>query len=186
MSRRARLRRRRRARDPTAEAILAGAHILMHDLDAADIHAERALALDGGCAWAWHHAGRSLIFRGFPKAGMERLRISESLDTSGMLRFLRMTSFGVAQFEAGRYPEAAHWWKRVVAENPAAAWVNRVLVPVCALLGRKDEAQAHHRAMLNFAPQFEFDRTNQPLPFSEVFNDQMANAWESIGIRSVG
>jgi AraC-like DNA-binding protein len=32
------------ARDPTAEAILAGAHILMHDLDAADIHVERARA----------------------------------------------------------------------------------------------------------------------------------------------
>jgi AraC-like DNA-binding protein len=173
------------ARDPIAEAILAGAHILMHDLDAADIHVERALALDGGCAWAWHHAGRSLIFRGFPDAGTELLRISESLDMSGMLRVLRMVSFGIAQFEAGQYLEAARCWKRALAESPEAAWLNRLLAPAFALVGCKDEARAHHRAMLDAYPLFVFNLTNQSHPFSQAFIDQMANGWESIGVRSV-
>jgi tetratricopeptide (TPR) repeat protein len=144
------------AQDPIAEAILAGAHILMHDLDAADIYVERALALDGGCAWAWHHAGRSLIFRGFPEAGTELLRISESLDMGGMLRNLRMIGFGIAQFEAGHYLEAARCWKRALAESPQAAWLNRLLAPAFGLLGRKDEARAHHRAMLDAYPHFVF------------------------------
>jgi len=171
------------ARDPIADAVLAGAHILMHDLDAADIHVERALALDGSCALAWLQSGRSLTLRGFPEAGAEHLRISENLDSKGILQSLRMVSFGVAQFEAGRYLEAARCWKRVITESPAEAWANRLLAPAFALLGRKDEARAHHRAMLDAYPQFVFDHTNQPFPFSGAFINQMANGWESIGVR---
>ena len=38
--------------DPAAMALLAAAYTLAHDLPAAEFHAERALALDGACAWA--------------------------------------------------------------------------------------------------------------------------------------
>ena len=96
-----------------------------------------------------------------------------------------MISFGIAQFEAGHYLEAARCWKRALAESPEAAWLNRLLAPAFALLGRKDEARAHHRAMLDAYPLFVFDRTNQALPCSRAFIDQLANGWESIGVRSV-
>src|SRR5262249_4581182 len=38
--------------DPLAETMLASGYTLAHDLAAAELHAERALTLDGGSAWA--------------------------------------------------------------------------------------------------------------------------------------
>jgi AraC-like DNA-binding protein/Flp pilus assembly protein TadD len=173
-----------RARDPNAEALLAATFIYLRELDAANVHVERALALDGGCAWAWHQAGRILIMRGFPDAGMERLRISQGLDSSGMLRVLRTMSFGFAHFEAGRYHEAIRFWQRALAENPTAGWLNKLLGAAVALQGRKDEARLHLHAMRQFTPGWIFSQSVQAqvLPISDAFNDQLANGWESVGM----
>jgi AraC-like DNA-binding protein/Flp pilus assembly protein TadD len=177
-----------RARDPTAEAVLASAYVLLGDLDAADIHIERALALDGGCVWAWFSAGKVPMYRGAPDAAMERLRISDDLDSSGMLHVVRTMQFGFTHFEAGRYTEAVHCWERALAENPTVGWLHKHLGPAKALLGRKDEARAHLRGMRDFTPGWEFSVTNQKKvqPTSHAYNDQLANGWESIGIRSIG
>jgi tetratricopeptide (TPR) repeat protein len=176
-----------RSRDATAEAVLADTFILLGDLVAADIHIERALALDGGCAWAWYGAGIILICRGLPEAGMERLRISEHLDSSGMLPMWTMNGFGLARFEAGHHNKAARCWQRVLAENPTWGWLNKFLGPAMALLGRKDEARAHLHGMRNFRPDWEFNLSNhrKVMSTSETFNDQLANGWESIGVRPV-
>jgi hypothetical protein len=39
------------AGDAAVEALIGAAHLLAQDLEAAAIHCERALALDGGCVW---------------------------------------------------------------------------------------------------------------------------------------
>ena len=176
-----------RARDPRAEATLASTFILLGDLDTADIHIERALALDGGCAWSWLNAGAVLIFRGFPEAAMERLRISEDLDPSGILRGVRLAHFGMAHFEAGRYDKAVRCWQRALVETPTAAWLHKHLGPAKALLGRKDEAWAHLGGMRKSNPHWEFSLSNQRKvqPTSEAYNDRLANGWERIGVRSI-
>ncbi len=41
------------ADDPLSEAMLSAVYMLAHDLAAADVHARRALATDGGSSWGW-------------------------------------------------------------------------------------------------------------------------------------
>src|SRR5262249_32766449 len=43
--------------DPVVEALLGAVLTLTHDLAEAGVHCARALALDGGCAWAWNRSG---------------------------------------------------------------------------------------------------------------------------------
>ena len=46
------------------EALLGASHTLTHDLAPAAVHFDRALALDGGCVWAWNRSGWLNIYRG--------------------------------------------------------------------------------------------------------------------------
>src|ERR1700722_6054163 len=112
-----------RARDPRAEASFATSFMMLGDLDTADIHLERGLALDGGCVGVWYNVGKILLLRGFPEAAMERLRISEDLDPGGILRVTRTIFYGLAHFESGRYGEAISCWQRALAESPTLGWL---------------------------------------------------------------
>ena len=48
--------------DPVTETMLAAGYCLAHDLATASVHADRALVLDGGSAWAW---GRSAWIKAY-------------------------------------------------------------------------------------------------------------------------
>jgi AraC-like DNA-binding protein/tetratricopeptide (TPR) repeat protein len=172
-------------RDPTAEAFLAATHTLLFDLDAAEIHINEALALDGGCALAWHVGGKIKVYRGRPKEAIEYFQISAGLDPTGSLRCHNSHGMGFANFDAGRYIEAACWWKRSMVESPAQWWPNRFLAPTYALLGRKDEARASLRSLRDAFPPWFFIHPTKALPTTDAFNDQVANGWDSIGVRSV-
>jgi hypothetical protein len=50
--------------DALAESMLTGGYTLAHDLDAAAVHAERALAIDSGSAWAWGRSAWVKAYRG--------------------------------------------------------------------------------------------------------------------------
>lgn len=171
-------------RDPNAEALLAGAYTMMHDLDAADVHIDRALALDGGCAWAWLRRSIVGTFRGRTADAIECLQIAAGLDLPDFLRANLSTAYAGAYFEAGRYAESARWSKRALVENPAAAWVNQVLAPTYALLGRKDEARAAFRTLRGAIPGWAFNRPIWPMPNTDAFMDQVSKGFESIGVRS--
>jgi tetratricopeptide (TPR) repeat protein len=173
-----------RARDPGADAFLAGTYMLLHDLDAAEVHIDRALALDGGCAWAWQRNGHLKVFRGRPEEAIECFQISGSLDLPGTLRGFNSFGLGFANFDAGRYAESARWWKRGMVESPAEWWANRFLAPTLGLLGRKDEALPRLRALRGAHPAWAYNRATPMLPNTDAFNDQVANGWESIGVHS--
>ena len=143
-----------RARDPSADAFLAGTYMLLHDLDAAEVHLDRALALDGGCAWAWQRKGHLKVFRDRPEEAIECFQISGSLDLTGSLYGFNSFGLGFANFDAGRYAEPARWWKRGMVESPAEWWANRFLAPTLGLLGRKDEALPRLRALRLAHPEF--------------------------------
>jgi len=58
-----------------AETILAAGYALAHDLEAAAVHAERALALDAGSAWAWGRSAWLKAYAGRAQEAIEEFRL---------------------------------------------------------------------------------------------------------------
>ena len=62
--------------DPCADTMLSAAYMLTHDLAAAEMHARRALAVDGGSAWAWGRVAWVHAYRGQAPATIEHCLIA--------------------------------------------------------------------------------------------------------------
>ena len=58
--------------DATVLAILGNAFTAVHELDMADLVIRKALAADGGSAWAWSRSGWVDVYGGRPEAAIER------------------------------------------------------------------------------------------------------------------
>ena len=134
--------------DSLAETALAAGYTLAHDLHGAMKHAERALALDGGSAWAWGRSGWVHLYNAAPREAIERFQIARILSPADPLMFLLLTGIGIAYFQLGNYAEAARWCRRGLDAQPQALWINRFLAPCHALAGQWDDARrrfADHR-----------------------------------------
>jgi tetratricopeptide (TPR) repeat protein len=169
--------------DPMAEVMLAAAHTLAHDLDAAAIHADRALALDGGSAWAWGRSGWIHAYRGNSDDAIDRFQIARSLAPSDPLMFLAAVGIAAAHLEVGRYEEALHWYRRALHEQPKAVWINRFLTASFALVGRKDEAKRSLRSLISAFPFLTVAHMRVALPHTASLLDRVSNAIESVGVR---
>ena len=169
--------------DPTVEVLLAGSRMLVHDPDASDIHLDRALALDGGCGWAWQRRGWNKVFEGHVAEAMECFQTAIDLAPAGPMQFLNSFGFASICFETGRYADAARWWKRGMIESPTIDWGNRFMAPALALSGRKDEALVSLDALRKSSPHWILGHPRTPQPHSAHFNDQIANGFELIGVR---
>ena len=128
------------AEDATVLAILGNAFALLNELDAAEVVIRRALALDGGSAWAWSRSGWIDLYNGNAQSAIERLTIALDLAPQDPLAFNSMVGIGCAHFTAGRYRNAAHWQQRALVEHPSATWVHRTLCPAYVLGGASPEA----------------------------------------------
>jgi len=73
--------------DPLADTTLAAALMLAHDLAAAEVHARRALAIDGGSTWGWGRLAWVHGYRGETTRAMERCRIARTLGPTDPLGF---------------------------------------------------------------------------------------------------
>jgi AraC-like DNA-binding protein/tetratricopeptide (TPR) repeat protein len=173
------------ARDPLAEGLLAASYSLLHDVDTAELHIDRALSLDGGCALVWMRSGYIKVYRGRPQEAIECLQIAHGLDPYGRLRASNASGVAYANFEAGRYRDAARWWRRGLTESPREWWPNKFLGSTLALLGRKDEAREVLSALEQVSPGWTFNRTTPMTPNTDQFMDQLANGWESVGVRPI-
>ena len=74
-------------RDPNVEALLAAAYTLGRDLESAAIHCDRALALDGGCVWAWNRKGMLNAYLGRSADAIECFQFARSLGPNDPLNF---------------------------------------------------------------------------------------------------
>jgi AraC-like DNA-binding protein len=79
--------------DALTETALAAGYTLAHDLATAGIHADRALALDGGSAWAWGRAGWINVFGGEGGKAIERFKIARTIAPTDPLS--AMCCFGI-------------------------------------------------------------------------------------------
>jgi len=91
----------RERRTASALVTLAAAYTLAHGLDNARLHAEWALALDGGSAWAWGRSGWIHLYNGEPSEAIDRFQIARILALADPLNWLLLTGFGLARAGVG-------------------------------------------------------------------------------------
>ena len=171
------------AGDAKVEALLGAAYTLAHDLPPAALHFDRALALDGGCVWAWNRSGWLNVYRGLAADAIECFQIARSLDPVDPLNFYCSIGIAAANFEVGRYNEAAHWFARGLAEHPQAVWSNRFRAPALVLAGRKEEARQTFADLVRVYPELTLAEVKSALPHTPRFYDRTAEGLASLGMR---
>jgi AraC-like DNA-binding protein len=169
--------------DAVVEALLGAAHLLAHDLEAAAIHCERALALDGGCVWGWNRSGFLNVYLGRSADAIECFQFARSLGPNDPLDFFCTLGIGCAHFEAGRYDEAARWFTRGIAEYPPAIWVNRFRSAAFALAGRKEEARRSFAELTRASPELTIRQLRSALPHTQNFRDRACEGLASLGMQ---
>ena len=168
--------------DAMAQTMLAAGYTLAHDLEAAAVHAERALALDGGSAWAWGRSAWIKAYRGEAIEAFEQFQMARVLAPADSLNFLWSVGIASTHFEAARYQESICWYSRALAENPAATWIKRFLAPTYALASRMDEARQSLAAFTAEFPDLTIADVRSGLPWGSHFLDHVAEALETVGM----
>ena len=156
--------------DATVLAILGNALSLLNAFDTADLVTRKALAMDGGSAWAWSRGGWIDVYKGDPQSAIERFKIALDLAPHDPLAFNSMVGIGCALFIAGQYAEGAQWQERALAEHPSASWVHRTLCPAYVLAGQGPQARRSLGALRQHYPDLtvsEVQRGMPPLPPSQ-------------------
>ncbi|CCE11974.1 hypothetical protein BRAS3843_900009 [Bradyrhizobium sp. STM 3843] len=155
--------------DPTVLCVLGSALTLLHEVADADQVIRRALAIDGGSAWAWSRSGWLDVYRGDSASAIERFLIALDLAPQDQLAFNSMVGIGCAHFAAGHYDEAARWHRRGLLEHPSALWVHRTMCPAYMLAGQRTEAGHSMQALRAHYPELtisEVEGGMPPLPHS--------------------
>ncbi|QHO71513.1 hypothetical protein ACH79_01640 [Bradyrhizobium sp. CCBAU 051011] len=156
--------------EATVLAILGNALSLLNEFDTADLVTRKALAMDGGSAWAWSRSGWIDVYKGDPQSAIERFKIALDLAPHDPLAFNSMVGIGCALFIAGQYAEGAQWQERALAEHPSASWVHRTLCPAYVLAGQAPQARRSLGALRQHYPDLtvtEVQRGMPPLPPSQ-------------------
>ena len=169
--------------DATVLAILGNALSLLNEFDAADWVTRKALAMDGGSAWAWSRSGWIDVYKGDPQSAVERFKIALDLAPHDPLAFNSMVGIGCALFTAGQYAEGARWQERALAEHPSASWVHRTLCPTYVLAGQGPQARRSLGALRQNYPDLtiaEVQRGMPPLPPSQC--ELVVGALQEVGL----
>jgi AraC-like DNA-binding protein/tetratricopeptide (TPR) repeat protein len=170
------------AGDSVVEALLGAALTLTHDLAGAGVHCARALALDGGCAWAWNRSGMLNVYLGRSAEAIECLQFARSLGPDDPLIFFCSIGMGAANFEIGRYAEAARWFSCVLAEHPPAVWINRNRAAALALAGNTHEARQSFGDLMTAYPGLTIAEVRTSLPHTETHRDRLCEALATLGM----
>jgi len=169
--------------DALAETMVTGGYTLGHDLEAAAVHAERALAIDGGSAWAWGRSAWVKAYRGRAAEAMEEFEIARSLAPADPLSFLWSIGIASGKFQTGQYDQSISWYRRARAENPKATWSDRFLAPAYVLAGRMDEGRRTLAGFTSAFPGLTIGDVRSGLPWNAVFLDRTCEGLESAGMR---
>jgi AraC-like DNA-binding protein/tetratricopeptide (TPR) repeat protein len=170
------------AGDPLADTMLSAAHMLAHDLTAAEAHARRALVTDGGSSWAWGRLGWVHAYRGEARETIEHCQIAHALAPADPLGFVWSIGIAAANFELGRYDHAVRGYQRALTDQPKAIWINRFLAPALSLAGRKDDAKQSLSALGRAFPDLTIAEVRQGLPHTNVLLDRVAEGLGNLGM----
>ncbi|MGQ0682822.1 helix-turn-helix domain-containing protein [Bradyrhizobium sp.] len=168
--------------DPTALAIVGNALSLLND-DSAEQVIARALAIDGGSAWAWGRSGWIDTYKGNDDTAIERFMIALELAPTDALAFNNLYGIGVAHFNAGRFRDAAVWQERALAEHPQLAWMHRTLCPAYMFAGGRDEASDSARRLQEGYPELTLAKVTAGLPpLPQATLDRLVGALHDVGL----
>jgi AraC-like DNA-binding protein len=170
------------AGDPMADTMLSAAYMLAHDLPAAEAHARRALATDGGSAWAWGRLGWVHAYRGEAKEAIEHCQIAHALAPADPLGFVWSIGIAAANFELGRYDHAVRSYQRALADQPKAIWINRFLSPALELAGKKEDAKQSLLTLERAFPDLTIAQVRNGLPHTSVLLDRVAEGLGNLGM----
>jgi AraC-like DNA-binding protein/tetratricopeptide (TPR) repeat protein len=170
------------AGDPMADTMLSTAYMLAHDLSAAEAHARRALAIDGGSAWGWGRLGWVHAYRGETKETIEHCQIAHALAPADPLGFVWSIGIAAANFELGRYDHAVRSYQRALTSQPKAIWINRFLAPALELAGKKDDAKQSLLALGRAFPDLTIAQVRDGLPHTNVLLDRVAEGLGNLGM----
>jgi AraC-like DNA-binding protein len=171
------------AGDPLANVMLSAAFMLCHDLASAETHARNALSIDAGSAWAWGRLAWVRAYRGDAVEAIECFQIARTLAPADPLSFLWSVGIAAANFELGRYDPTVSWYRRALAEQPKAVWINRFLASASALTGDKEGARRRLNALLGVFPGLTITQVRAGLPHTVNMLDRVADGLESLGMR---
>jgi AraC-like DNA-binding protein/tetratricopeptide (TPR) repeat protein len=163
--------------------MFAAACTLAHDLNDAATHAEKAIAMDGRSAWAWGRKGWVHACRGEVAAALDAFHVARKLGPTDSLNFLCSIGIASVHFEACRYDEAIHWYRRCFLEQPRAVLVNRFLAPSYMHSGRKEEARHSLGELMREFPDLTIEQVRGSLPHTVNFLDRAAEGLERAGMR---
>ena len=173
------------AGDATALAVLGNALTLLHDLDAAGQVIRKALAIDGGSAWAWSRGGWIDVYKGDAESAIERFKIALDLAPNDPLAFNSLVGIGCANFGAGNYVEAARWQQRALAEHPSSTWIHRTMCPAYVLVGAEPEARRSVTALREQYPELTVAEVQQGFPpMPQAYRDLVFDALHAVGLPS--
>jgi adenylate cyclase len=165
--------------------MLAAAYTLSHDLATAAVHADRSLMLDSGSAWAWGRSAWIHVYGGDATAALERFEIAQALAPADPLSYLWSVGMAASHFEGARYQKAVHWYRRALAEQPKAIWINRFLAASYALVGSKELAKRSLVELARAFPELTIQKVRASLPHRrntlERYAEGLAAAGLSIG-----
>jgi tetratricopeptide (TPR) repeat protein len=171
------------AGDATALAVLGNALTLLHDLETAELVIRKALAVDGGSAWAWSRSGWIDVYKGDAEPAIERFKIALDLAPHDALAFNSLVGIGCAHFDAGRYRDAALWQERALVEHPSAVWVHRTLCPAYVLAGAESEARSSLAALREHYPALTVSEVQQGLPpLPQTYCNLVFDALHTVGL----
>jgi AraC-like DNA-binding protein len=169
--------------DATVLAVLGNALTLLDELDVAEAVVRKALAVDGGSAWAWSRSGWIDVYRGQSQSAIERFAIALDLAPHDPLAFNSMVGMGCAYFDAGQYPRAAHWQARALAEHPSAIWVHRTLCPAYVLGGARPEAHRSLDALRERYPDLTLSEIQAGLPpLPPQYRERLVEGLHDVGL----
>lgn len=170
------------AGDALAETMLAAGYTLAHDLTSAAVHADRALALDGGSAWAWGRSAWVKAYHGRSSEALEEFQIARSLAPADRLNFLWSVGIASTKFQNGCYDESIRWYERAQAENPASTWTNRFLAATYVLAGRTDEGRRALATFMRCYPGLTISDVRSSLPWNASYLDRTSEGLEQAGM----
>ncbi|MBW8903246.1 MAG: helix-turn-helix domain-containing protein [Bradyrhizobium sp.] len=166
----------------TVLAVLANALTLLGELDSADTVVRKALAVDGGSAWAWGRSGWIDAYRGDPHSAIERFKISLDLAPRDPLAFNNMVGIGCAHLAAGDFAEAARWQQRALVDHPSATWVHRTMCPAYVLAGAKSEARRSFGALRDQYPELTIAEVQLGMPPLPQLRNPVVDALHDLGL----
>jgi len=171
------------AADATVLAVLGNALTLLGDLETADLVIRKALAVDGGAAWAWSRSGFIDVYNGDTESAIERFKIALDLAPQDSFAFNNLLGIGCAHFQAGRYLESVRWQERALMEHPPARWVHRTLCPAYLLAGAESQAHGSFAALREEYPDLTLSEVQQGMPpVRRIFLDRVVDGLHTVGL----